>query len=56
MRLGAKILATLVLVVLAVLQTHARAYEKPFDPYPWCAVYDRAGGSNCGFLTSVGQP
>jgi Protein of unknown function (DUF3551) len=32
----------------------ARAYEKPYDPYPWCAVYNfgRAGNaSNCGFLT-----
>ena len=31
----------------------ARAYEFPYDPYPWCAVYsgDGGGGTNCGFLT-----
>ena len=31
----------------------ARAYEMPYDPYPWCAVYagDGGGGTNCGFLT-----
>ena len=29
------------------------AYEKPYDPYPWCAVYGgmMGGASNCGFLT-----
>ena len=31
----------------------ARAYDMPYDPYPWCAVYggDAGGASNCGFLT-----
>jgi hypothetical protein len=31
----------------------AHAYEMPYDPYPWCAVYsgDGGGGTNCGFLT-----
>lgn len=31
----------------------AGAYEKPYNPYPWCAVYGgRMGGAyNCGFLT-----
>ena len=30
-----------------------RAYDLPYDPYPWCAVYsdDAGGASNCGFLT-----
>ena len=30
-----------------------RAYDMPYDPYPWCAVYsgDAGGASNCGFLT-----
>ncbi len=29
------------------------AYEMPYDPYPWCAVYsgEAGGASNCGFLT-----
>jgi len=27
--------------------------EKPAGAqnYPWCAIYDRAGGTNCGFTT-----
>jgi hypothetical protein len=31
----------------------ALAYQFPYDPYPWCAVYsgDAGGASNCGFLT-----
>jgi len=31
----------------------ASAYEMPYDPYPWCAVYggDAGGACNCGFLT-----
>ena len=31
----------------------ANAYEMPYDPYPWCAVYsgDAGGASNCGFST-----
>jgi hypothetical protein len=27
----------------------ARAYERPYDPYKWCAVGREA--TNCGFLT-----
>ena len=32
----------------------ARSYEKPYDPYPWCAVYasgSKFGGTNGGFPT-----
>jgi uncharacterized protein DUF3551 len=31
----------------------AQAYDMPYDPYPWCAMYsgDGGGGTNCGFLT-----
>ena len=43
--------ATFLAAVLA--QTSADAYEMPYDPYPWCAVYgsDMGGASNCGFST-----
>ncbi len=47
-------LAVAVLAVPAVLMSSpARAYDLPYDPYPWCAVYsgDAGGASNCGFLT-----
>jgi len=49
-------LATLLFAVLAVptlFASSALAYEMPYDPYPWCAVYsgDGGGGTNCGFLT-----
>jgi hypothetical protein len=46
-------LATLALAVPAFCATPASAYEKPYDPYPWCAVYggDAGGASNCGFTT-----
>jgi hypothetical protein len=50
-------LATLALAALSlstVLTTSlAGAYDMPYDPYPWCAVYsgDGGGGTNCGFLT-----
>jgi Protein of unknown function (DUF3551) len=50
-------LATFVFAVLAVptllAPSSALAYEMPYDPYPWCAVYsgDGGGGTNCGFLT-----
>lgn len=47
-------LALAALAVPAVLSTSpASAYEMPYDPYPWCAVYggDAGGASNCGFLT-----
>jgi len=48
-RLAAIALAALTLSAAAP----ARAYEKPYDPYPWCAAYgyDMGGASNCGFLT-----
>jgi hypothetical protein len=53
MRFG--MMAALVLAVPAVLtQAPARAYEMPYDPYPWCANYAAGtggGGTNCGFLT-----
>jgi len=48
---------TIVLATIAapavLTQAPARAYEMPYDPYPWCAVYGGRGGgaSNCGFLT-----
>jgi hypothetical protein len=47
-------LAFAALAVPALLSTSpARAYDMPYDPYPWCAVYsgDAGGASNCGFLT-----
>jgi hypothetical protein len=34
---------------LLVTLAPARAYEKPYDPYKWCAVGREA--TNCGFLT-----
>ena len=52
MRFRHIVLATI--TVAAVLaQAPAGAYEMPYDPYPWCAVYGGRGGgaSNCGFLT-----
>ena len=52
LRLATVALATLALpAVLAASSAHA--YEKPYDPYPWCARYGghMAGASNCGFLT-----
>lgn len=50
-------LATLALAALSLLPvltaSPVRAYDMPYDPYPWCAVYsgDGGGGTNCGFLT-----
>ena len=51
-------LARVLMVTLALpallAGSAAQAYEKPYDPYPWCAVYSfgRAGNaSNCGFMT-----
>ena len=47
-------LALAALSLAAVLAASpARAYDLPYDPYPWCAVYsgDAGGASNCGFLT-----
>jgi Protein of unknown function (DUF3551) len=45
-------LAAFTLTAMQISST-ARAYELPYDPYPWCAVYgdDASGASNCGFLT-----
>lgn len=46
------ILASLTLLAVVPVPP-AGAYEMPYDPYPWCAVYsgDGGGGTNCGFLT-----
>jgi hypothetical protein len=48
-------LATLTLAALGAILAplSARAYDLPYDPYPWCAFYsgDGGGGTNCGFLT-----
>jgi Protein of unknown function (DUF3551) len=50
MRLPILVLAVLaILIALAV--SPARAYDMPYDPYPWCAVYGDNAASNCGFLT-----
>ena len=51
MRLATFLAALAVPAVL--LPSTAIAYEMPYDPYPWCAVYsgDAGGASNCGFLT-----
>ena len=53
LHLGTALLVALVLPTL-LAASPARAYEKPYDPYPWCAVYNFGGvgnASNCGFLT-----
>ena len=52
MRLATLTFAALALPV-ALAATPAQAYDMPYDPYPWCAVYsgDAGGASNCGFLT-----
>jgi hypothetical protein len=52
MRFATMVLAALTLPAL-LAPSPARAYEKPYDPYPWCAVYGNkmGGASNCGFLT-----
>jgi len=44
---------SLAVTASAFLGSPALAYEKPYDPYPWCAVYsgDAGGASNCGFST-----
>ena len=52
MRLAGLAIAALSLpAALAALPAHA--YDMPYDPYPWCAMYsgDGGGGTNCGFLT-----
>jgi len=45
--------AIVALAALALAASPARAYDYPYDPYPWCAVYssDMGAASNCGFLT-----
>jgi hypothetical protein len=52
MRLATLALATLSLPAVLTV-TPVSAYEMPYDPYPWCAVYsgDAGGASNCGFST-----
>ena len=54
MRFGTKVMAELV-VVVSLLQAPVSAYERPYDPYRWCAVYSDGdgglGGTNCGSLT-----
>jgi hypothetical protein len=46
------VLGAIVLSSLLLPET-VRAYDLPYDPYPWCANYggDASGSSNCGFLT-----
>jgi hypothetical protein len=51
MRLGRVAVATFA-ILLPLVFSPARAYDLPYDPYPWCAVYSGdGGGTNCGFLT-----
>jgi Protein of unknown function (DUF3551) len=49
MRFGTKVIAALILVTAVLTQTPATAL--PCDNTRWCAVYDRLGGTNCGFFT-----
>jgi hypothetical protein len=46
-RRGTMVLATFLLTA-ALVPSAAHAYEKPYDPYKWCAVSE---GTNCGYLT-----
>ena len=52
MRSGTIVLAMVTLMVMLALSVTG-AYERPYDPYPWCAVYGgkESSGINCGFLT-----
>jgi hypothetical protein len=51
MRLRSALLATFCVFAMAGSAV-AQGYQRPYDPYPWCAVYGgNFGGSNCGFLT-----
>jgi len=52
MRLSFLVFAILA-IQLALMISTTRAYEMPYDPYPWCAVYggSMSGSSNCGFTT-----
>jgi hypothetical protein len=48
-------IGTIILAALAMLavspSANAQSVYRPYDPYPWCAVYGRDGPRNCGFLT-----
>jgi Protein of unknown function (DUF3551) len=47
-------LGTVAVVAVLVAPSLAHPYERPYDPYPWCAEYwggREGGGSNCGFLS-----
>lgn len=45
-------LVAIALPAAVFLAAPAQAYDLPYDPYPWCAVYGGDyGGSNCGFST-----
>ena len=49
-----KIMVLAVLLLMAVLApSTTSAYERPYDPYPWCAVYAGVdfSATNCGFMT-----
>lgn len=52
MRSKIMVLGTLLLMAVLAPSTTS-AHEKPYDPYPWCAVYGGFdfSGINCGFLT-----
>jgi len=53
MRLLPLAAVALAVPMLAVAAPSARAQQLPYDPYPWCAVYNAlyGGASNCGFRT-----
>jgi len=46
-------ITAIALGVFLLVPSIALAYDRPYDPYPWCAVYGGrgGGGTNCGFLT-----
>jgi hypothetical protein len=48
----AKLLAA-VAATATLISAPAGAYEMPYDPYRWCAVYGAVlgGATNCGFIT-----
>ena len=52
MRLSVFVIAGLA-ILIALSLSPTRAYEMPYDPYSWCAVYggSMSGSSNCGFTT-----
>jgi hypothetical protein len=54
MRLAMRLIVLSAIAFLTLLvPATVRAYDLPYDPYPWCANYggDASGSSNCGFLT-----